>query len=378
MGYEFQSGNLGADWENAEGSCIRESGAMHLRRKIEVAVAGATGCVGQRFLSLLDKHPWFELVAISASEKSVGMKYKDAVHWMQTTPIPERFQDMKLQSVHADLPCRVVFSALDSSIAGDVETAYAQKGYVVLSNASNHRMDAHVPLVVPEVNPQHLELVKQQGFAQGGMIVTNPNCAVIGLALALCPLHLEFGLEACHVVTMQASSGAGFPGVPSMSLLDNVIPYIAGEEDKIEHEPGKIFGTIENNEIIFHPLKISACATRVPVTEGHLEVVSVKLKKKIAAEDIIRAWQEFVPPAQEMRLPSSPRAVLTYFDQQIYPQPKMHRDVEKGMGVAIGRLRPASLFDYTFVILSHNTIRGAAGGTILLAEYLVKNGYIFW
>ena len=351
---------------------------MHLRKKVAVGVLGATGCVGQRMVALLDKHPWFELVAVAASDKSAGKKYKDAAQWMMPTPMPKRFQDLEVCKTSDELPCKIVFSALDAACAASIETDLAGKGYVVISNTKCHRMDPDVPLFIPEVNPEHLGLIKAQKFPTGGMIVTNPNCAVIGLSLALCPLHLEFGVVEANIVTLQASSGAGIPGVPSMALLDNVIPYIADEELKIETEPKKIFGALKNSHIEPSALKVSASVNRVPITEGHLEVVSIRLQEKASMDQVIRAWRDFTPAAQEMGLPSSPSEIIHYFDEEVYPQPKLHRDLGKGMAISIGRLRPCSLFDYKFYVLSHNTIRGGAGGTLLIGEYLVKNGFVYW
>lgn len=358
----------------------RTDEAMYLREKIPVAVLGATGSVGQRFVELLHRHPWFQLVAITASEKSVGKTYREAVHWLQATPIPKDIAERKLSSSKPNLPCKIVFSALSSDVAGDIETRFAEAGYAVISCAKNHRMDPHVPMIIPEVNSDHLKLLDAQkkDFPSGGCIITKPNCSVIGLALSLRPLALEFGIESLHVVTLQSTSGAGFPGVPSLLLLDNVIPYIEDEEEKVESETLRVLGHIAHDEIINYPMKISSTCTRVPVTEGHVEVVSIKLKKAATKEEIIRAWREFSPPIQELKLPSSPRTILQYFEEKNAPQPKMHRGLEQGMGVAIGRLRSCSLFDYKFVILSHNTIRGAAGGAILTAELLVKSGRVFW
>ncbi|MBS0655495.1 MAG: aspartate-semialdehyde dehydrogenase, partial [Verrucomicrobia bacterium] len=276
------------------------------------------------------------------------------------------------------LPCTIVFSALEGAIAGDIEEEFARAGYVVISCARSHRMNPAVPLVIPEVNADHLALVKRQNYSQKGMIITKPNCAVIGLALALRPLQLEFGVEKAHVVTMQAVSGAGYPGVPSLSLLDNIIPYIAGEEERFTEEPNKILGTLTGDQIMPYPIKISASCTRVPVTEGHLEVVSVKLSESATIDQVKRAWREFSPYAQELKLPSSCSQIIHYFDEEDFPQPKLHRDLEHGMAVSIGRLRHCPLFDYKFVLLSHNTIRGAAGGAILIAEFLAKEGYVFW
>jgi aspartate-semialdehyde dehydrogenase len=276
-----------------------------------------------------------------------------------------------------DIPCKLVFSALDSGVALECEKAFAQAGYVVVSNAKSHRMDSDVPLIIPEVNMDHLELAKTQKTSPG-MIITNPNCSVIGLVLALRPLHLEFGIERAHVVTLQSTSGAGFPGVPSLSILDNVIPYIADEEDKIETEPQKIFGAYKGSTIDFDPITVSAQCTRVPVTEGHMAIVSVKLRDKATLREVKRAWQEFWPPVQELKLPSSCTQIIHYLEENDMPQPKLHRYLEKGMGIAVGRLQECPVLDYKFVVLSNNMIRGAAGGSIFIGELLVGQGYIFW
>ncbi|HXF28541.1 MAG TPA: aspartate-semialdehyde dehydrogenase [Chlamydiales bacterium] len=347
----------------------RSDAQMYMRPRIPVAILGATGSVGQRLIQLLHKHPWFDLVAITASDKSAGKKYRDAATWMLATPIPEEAAKLTLLPTDAELPCKIVFSALTSSIAGPIETQFAERGCVVISCASAHRKSPNVPMIIPEVNMDQLEMVKAQGFPNGGMIVTKPNCNVIGLCLALRPLQLEFGLEAVDVVTMQSISGAGFPGVPSLSIIDNIIPSLPEEEEKVENETVKVLGC---------SFAISASCTRVPVTEGHLELVSVKLKQKATIDQVKRAFREFVPPVQEMQLPSSPREVIHYFEELDYPQPKLHRDFEKGMCVAIGGLRQCPLFDYKCTVLSHNTIRGAAGGAILTAELLVKKGFVFW
>ena len=356
----------------------RSDSALHFRTKLPVGILGATGSVGQRLIQLLDKHPWFDLTCVAASDKSKGKTYKDAVNWNLPTRIPEEIAKLVLSPCEPNLPCKIVFSALASDVAGKIEEEFAKKGYVVISMAKNHRMQSDVPLLIPEINADHLELIKKQKFSKEGMIITKPNCAVVGLALALRPLALEFGIEAVNVVTMQSISGAGYPGVPSLDLLDNIIPYIEGEEEKIETETQKVLGTYKEDGVEPYSMKISSSCNRVPVTEGHLEVVSVKLKEKATKEQVIRAWREFYPPVQDLKLPTSPANILLYFDEVDLPQPKRQRDLEKGMAVSIGRLRPCPILDYKFVLLSHNTIRGAAGGAILIAELLVKKGYVFW
>jgi aspartate-semialdehyde dehydrogenase len=339
-------------------------------KRIPVGILGATGSVGQKFVELLQNHPWFELTALAASERSAGKRYGDAVQWIQQTPLSSNIANMKIQQCKPDLSCRIVFSGLDSGVAGEVETTFANAEYFVLSNSKNHRMDPDVPLLVSEINSDHLQLLKKQPYK--GAILTNPNCSATGLVLALKPLLDRFGLESVHVVTMQALSGAGFPGVSSLSILDNVIPFISDEEQKVESEPLKILGKYRNGSIQNLDLKISAQCNRVSVFDGHTECVSVKLSRTPSEEEIIRAWNEFSGEPQALKLPSAPGKPIHYLPEKDAPQPRLHRNLERGMAVTIGRLRPCSLFDYKFVLLSHNTIRGAAGGAILNAELLVK------
>lgn len=347
------------------------------RDKIPVAILGATGCVGQKLIELLDHHPWFEIVALAASERSSGKKYGEVVKWFMSSPLPTYIAEMEVQLCRPTFPCSLVFSGLDSSVAGEIETDFAQAGYLVVSNSRNHRMHTHVPLVIGEVNADHLDLLKKQPYGKGG-IVTNSNCSVMGLTLALKPIFDRFGLEAVHVVTMQAVSGAGYPGVPSLDILDNVIPFIKGEEEKIETEPLKILGRCEGSHITHANFKISAQCNRVPVIDGHTESVSIKLQNTASGQEIIQAWREFKGEPQEWQLPTAPFHPIHYFEQEYYPQPRLHRHLDKGMAVSIGRLRKCPLFDYKFTLLSHNTIRGAAGAAILNAELLVKKGFVFW
>lgn len=343
--------------------------------KIKVAVLGATGSVGQKFIQMLENHPWFELHEVGASDRSAGKKYRDAVNWILPTPIPATVAEKAVKSCEPGFESRLIFSGLDSSVAGEVESAFASAGYFVVSNSKNHRTDPDVPLLIPEVNPGHLELIKAQKY-NGGAIVTNPNCSTIGLALGLKPLFDNFGLEAVNVVTMQALSGAGYPGVASLDILDNVIPFIGGEEDKLENEPGKILGELAGDHIRFSNIKISASTNRVAVLDGHLESVQVKLKSKPDKEAMINAWKSFSAVPQQLNLPSAPLNPIHYFYEDKYPQPRLHRNLDKGMAVSIGRLRDCNLFDYKFTLLSHNTVRGAAGGAILCAELMYKQGYL--
>jgi aspartate-semialdehyde dehydrogenase len=292
-------------------------------------------------------------------------------NWKCRTPIPEEVANITVDKCVPTNKVRFVFSGLDSAVAGEVETDFAKAGYAVVSNAKNHRMDKDVPLLIPEVNSDHISMVVSQPYG-GGMIVTNPNCSTIGLTMALKPLDDVFGLEEVNVVTMQAISGAGFPGVSSLSIIDNIVPYIGGEEDKIETEPLKILGTFENNSIIFKNFKISAQCNRVSVIDGHLESVQVKLKKKVSKDEIIEVWRDFEGEPQTLELPTAPKKPIYYFNDPRYPQPRLHRDLENGMAVSAGRLNKCPIFDYKFVVLSHNTMRGAAGGALLCAELLIK------
>lgn len=346
-----------------------------MAKKIPVGILGATGMVGQKFVELLSNHPWFEIAALAASERSQKKKYGEAMKWMMACPLPPHLANFSLELSLPNLPCKVVFSGLDSSVAGEIEDAFAHAGYFVISNSRNHRMDPAVPLLIPEVNPSHLSLMPFQKLATG-KIVTNPNCSVIGITMALKPLIDRWGIEKMHVVTLQAVSGAGYPGVPSFDILDNVIPFISGEEEKIETEPLKILGAFQNGVIQSHPMTISAQCNRVAVMDGHLACVSVKLSYPAKAEEIIHAWQTFRGDPQTLQLPMAPVHPIIYLHDEKHPQPKLHRHLGQGMAISIGRLRQCSLFDWKFTILSHNTIRGAAGGAILNAELMHTHGYL--
>lgn len=343
--------------------------------KIPVAILGATGMVGQKFVELLAHHAWFEIVALAASSRSQGKKYEESMKWMMPSALPPFLANLLVSPCHPNLPCRIVFSALDSDVAGEIEEKFASAGYIVISNSRNHRMDQKVPLLIPEVNSEHLALVQLQNDSQG-MIVTNPNCSVIGLTMALKPLVNNWGVEKTHVVTLQAVSGAGYPGIPSFDILDNVIPFISGEEEKVETEPLKILGSLENGRIQPHQMCISAHCNRVAVMDGHMACVSVKLKDPAHSEEIINAWQSFSNIPQTLKLPMAPKQPIIYMHDEKHPQPKFHRHLDQGMAVSVGRLRKCSLFDWKFAILSHNTIRGAAGCAILNAELMVEMGYI--
>jgi aspartate-semialdehyde dehydrogenase len=341
--------------------------------KIPVAILGATGMVGQRFIERLSNHPYFEIIALAASSTNVGKKLIEIVHPQVALKIAPSILKMPIVPCLPNFPCRLVFSALDAQVAGEIEKDFLEAGYFVISNARNFRTDPLVPLLIPEINPDHLALLRLQSTK--GKILTNPNCSTIGLSLAIKPLIDHFGIDALFVTTLQAISGAGYPGVSSVDILDNVIPYIEGEEEKMESEPLKIFGTLSNDRITPATLPISAQCNRVAVQDGHLECISIKLKNKATKEELIEAWNGFRGLPQTLELPSAPLQPLIYLEQPKSPQPKFHRDLGSGMSVAIGRLRKCPLLDYKFVILSHNTIRGAAGSTILIGELLAKEGY---
>ncbi len=347
---------------------------VQISEKVPVAVLGATGSVGQKFIMLLADHPWFEIKALCASERSAGRDYANAVHWLQNEPIPEPIAGMRVETCKPGDHYALAFSGLDSSVAGKVERAFADAGVTVVSNAKNHRMHPRVPLLVPEINGDHLSLLGAPPAR--GAIVTNPNCATIGLVMALKPLHDRFGIEAVHVVTLQALSGAGYPGVSAMDMMDNLVPYIPGEEDKLVQEPLKILGALEGDRIAPAQMTISAMCNRVPVADGHMENISVKLRRPARPEELIASWQGFSSEAQALDLPSAPARPIVYLDAPDAPQPRRHRDLGGGMTVSIGRLQTCPLMDYKFVALSHNTIRGAAGCALLNAELMLAKGWL--
>ncbi len=346
--------------------------------KIKVGVLGATGAVGQRFVQLLEGHPWFEISALAASGRSAGKPYGEACRWLLSTPMPAAVQNMTVQPCEPELDAGLVFSALPGDQARTVEKSFAQAGYVVSSNTSTHRMEPDVPLLIPEVNPEHLALIELQRRNRGsaGFIVTNPNCSTIALVLALKPLHDAFGLDKVMVTTMQAISGAGYPGVSSLDILDNVIPYIGGEEAKMESEPLKLLGTWTGDGVQNADFAISAQCNRVHVLDGHLEAVSIALREKVTVDDLIAAFEQFRAEPQELGLPSAPAHPVVVHRGVDRPQPRRDRDIEGGMASIVGRIRPCPILDYKFVVLGHNTIRGAAGCAILNAELLKVKGYL--
>ena len=346
------------------------------QQKLRVGVLGATGAVGQQFLRLLDGHPWFDVTAVAASERSAGKPYAEAARWMLSDPLSDAVAAMTVQACTPDLPCDLVFSGLDAAVAGDIEGAFARAGYGVVSNARNHRMQADVPLLIPEVNPGHTALLDRQTFDPGGagFIVTNPNCSTVGLVCALKPLHDAFGVEAVHVVTMQALSGAGYPGVPSLDALGNVIPHIGGEEDKMATEPLKLLGTLGADGVENAAFAVSAQCNRVPVIDGHLLCASVRLTGSPSADAVREALRTAPDPLADLNLPSSPARWLVVDDAPDAPQTRRHVGRGNGMTVSVGKVQPCPVLGVKFVALVHNTVRGAAGGAILNAELLVAQG----
>ena len=347
--------------------------------QIPVAVLGATGSVGQRFVSLLDHHPWFKVVALAASDRSVGQKYADACRWVIKDPMPEFAREMVV--VPATLDCvdaKIVFSALHNEIARDLEPQFAQAGAAVCSNASSYRRGEDVPLLLPEVNAQHVYLVKEQRKIRGwsGCILTNPNCTSTGLTVALKALDDAFGVNKVFAVSLQALSGAGYPGVPSLDIIDNVIPNIKGEEEKVEWEPRKMLGKLTNNKIEMAGIQFSAHTNRVAVVDGHTVCASVELTRPADPETAEAILRDYRGPASARELPSSPRPVIEVRIEADRPQPRLDRLTGKGMTTVVGRLRRDPILDLKFVVLSHNTIRGAAGGSIYNAELLVNEGLL--
>ena len=353
-------------------------------QQVEIGILGATGMVGQRFLELLEHHPWFRVTWLAASDRSSGKLYGEAVRWKLTAPLPERFAAMRLQPAMAgeETP-RVIFAALDTDIALELEPAFARAGCAVISNSAAFRMAADTPLVIPEVNAEHLPLVVRQGWPGGGggagYVVTNPNCSAIGLVLALKPLQDRFGVESVFVSTMQAVSGAGYPGVASLDILGNVVPFIRNEEEKMVAETAKLLGTYSeaSGTVEPLPLRMTAHCNRVAVEDGHTESVSVGLKTRATREEVLEAWREFAP-LRGLGLPSAPERPVEYMAQEDRPQPRLDRmrgeGRAAGMVTVVGRLRPCTLLDWKFTVLSHNTIRGAAGAALLNAELLHQQG----
>lgn len=348
-----------------------------MQRRIEVGILGATGMVGQHFVKFLQNHPWFELKWLGASDRSVEKKYREATSWRLDGVMPPVVQELMVEQCKPGSAPRLVFSAMDASVATEIERAFAEAGHVVVSNSRNHRMEPDVPLLVPEVNPDHLKLIPRQRERRGwkGQIVTNPNCSTVVLTMALGPLK-PFGITRVVVTTMQAISGAGYPGVPGMDINANVIPFIGGEEEKVQQETQKILGEFRGDRVEPLAARVSAHCNRVPVTDGHTETVSVELAAKPTEEEILAAFGSFTSIAQERKLPSAPPRPVIYMADPDRPQPRRDAGRERGMTVFVGRLRPCPALDYKFVALGHNTVRGAAGAAVLNAELMYSEGYL--
>ncbi len=351
-----------------------------MKNKYPIGILGATGMVGQRYIQLLADHPWFEIAWLAASDRSSGKSYGEAAKWRLDTPLPERIAKMIVSVAEPEGAPKIIFASVDTAIAREMEPKFAAAGCTVISNSSAFRMAPNVPLVLPEVNASHLQMIEEQPWRKesGGYIVTNSNCSAMGLVLALKPIEERFAIEQIFVTTMQAVSGAGYPGVASMDILDNVIPFIGSEEEKMETETLESFWG-SPKAIPCRPLnaKMTAQCNRVAVVDGHTECVSIKLGKKmgreVGREDILAAWQEFRPLAG-LGLPSAPEQPIEWTEQNDRPQPRLDRNRSNGMTVTVGRLRPCNVLDWKFVLLSHNTVRGAAGATILNAEMLASLG----
>ncbi|HUN83766.1 MAG TPA: aspartate-semialdehyde dehydrogenase [Terracidiphilus sp.] len=346
-----------------------------MQNKHPIGILGATGMVGQRFIQLLENHPWFQITWLAASDRSSGKPFGEAAKWRLDTPLPERIARMVVSPAAPEGAPKIVFAALDAAIARELEPLFANAGCAVVSNSSAYRMAPNVPLVIPEINADHLHLIEQQPSRRdsGGYMVTNPNCSTIGLVMALKPIEERFGIEQIMVTTMQAVSGAGYPGVPSMDILGNVVPYIGSEEEKMEAETLKLLGRLEGHAVTPLAAKISASCNRVAVEDGHTESVSIKLGKPVTSEQLLEAWAEFRPLAGQ-GLPTAPDQPVEFTPQQDRPQPRLDRNRGNGMAVTVGRLRRCNVLDWKFTVLSHNTIRGAAGAAILNAELLASLG----
>lgn len=349
--------------------------ATFVRHPIDVGVLGATGMVGQQFVRLLDGHPWFRAAWLAASERSEGRRYAEAAAWRLAAPLPADAADRLVEACVPGRGPRLVFSALDAGAAGDIEPAFAAAGHIVISNARSFRMMDDVPLLIPEVNPDHLSLIDVQRRARGwrGAIVTNPNCSTVVLAMALAPLR-EFGIRSVVTTTLQAVSGAGYPGVPSLDIIGNVIPNIGGEEDKIETETQKILGSLVDGRVLPHAAVISAHTTRVPVIDGHTLTASVAFERAVAPEQIVRAMETWRGRPQQLELPSAPQNPIEHIADAFRPQPRLDADRGRGMTISVGRIRRCPLLGIKFVAMGHNTVRGAAGAALLNAELMAAEG----
>lgn len=355
------------------------SGLANANQKWCAGVLGATGMVGQRLVKMLSGHPWFELTEVVASERSSGKRYADAMRWHLEGPVPEAARSLVVKDLEATLDCDFLFSALDSSVAGSAEEAYARAGYPVVSNSKNHRMDVDVPLLIPEVNAAHVNSIPMQRKNRGydsGFIVTNPNCSTAGLVVVLKPLADAFGIEKLFVVTLQAISGAGYPGVPAMDIVGNVVPFISGEEEKMEEEPQKLLGKWDGSRFIGAGLGISAHCNRVPVAHGHLECVSVRLKKTATLDEVREALRNFEVSQELAALPTALKNPVVVLDEPDRPQPRKDSNAGNGMAAVVGRVRECPLLDVKLTLLSHNLVRGAAGAALLNAEWLASQGFL--
>jgi len=348
-----------------------------MQTRIEIGILGATGMVGQHFIKFLQGHPWFDLKWLGASDRSAGKYYRDAAAWHLGGTTPDSILDLVVEECKPGNAPRLLFSAMDASVATEIERAFAQAGHVVVSNSRNHRMDADVPLLVPEINPDHLKLVPGQQRARGwkGQIVTNPNCSTVVLTMGLAPLK-PFGITRVVATTLQAISGAGYPGVASMDITGNVIPFIGGEEEKMQQETQKIMGELRGDHIEPLPARVSAHCNRVPVVDGHTVTVSVELSGKPAGQDMRAAFDAFSSVPQQRELPSAPPRPVIYMEEANRPQPRKDAERERGMAAFVGRLRPCPVLDWKFVALGHNTVRGAAGAAVLNAELMHSEGML--
>jgi len=349
-----------------------------MSEKIPVAVLGATGTVGQKFVRLLAEHPWFQIVSVAASSASAGRRYEEVARWREPVALPREIAAMTVRECTPPLPGRILFSALDAEVAGPIEQAFAREGAFVVTNTRTHRMDPDIPLLIPEVNADHVGLIDCQRESRGwtGAILANPNCSTAALALALAPLHRAFGIERLFVSTMQAVSGAGYPGVASLDILGNVIPHIGGEEEKIERESRKILGTLAGGAVEPAHFALSVHTNRVAVVDGHMAVVSVGFGQRVRPEEAAAAMRDFRGSDRVSGLPSSPTRPIEVDERSDRPQPRLDVDRGSGMAVTVGRVRPCPVLDLRMVVLGHNTVRGAAGQGVQIAELLVAEGRV--
>lgn len=352
---------------------------MKMGNRWRVGILGATGVVGQRFVQLLENHPQFEVTAVAASDRSQGKKFSEACAWRLPGELPASVRPLTIQPPAPPLDCDVIFSSLPAAVARESEEAFARAGYPVISNSSSFRMDADIPLLIPEINPSQLRLLQAQQNrfgARGGFIVTNPNCSAIVLSLALAPLDQRFGIEAVTATTLQALSGAGHPGVASLDIVDNVLPFIENEEEKMEQETRKILGSTLNGAVKLAAFPVSAQCHRVNVLDGHTIAIRVKLSRRATLEEIESALASFTGLPQELRLRTAPKSPVIVREERDRPQPRLDRDAGGGMSVTVGRIARDAVLDYRLVALGHNTIRGAAGAAVLNAELLAAQGYL--